>query len=194
MRKLFFVFTFLALFVTVGVAQDKAKDTFRLSTVYNRTDFPLVRSGGYEVTENVNGFTVEGDVALFRAGGLRGSVAYNFKQMYNVEVFPSYFDGMNTVDLYRNVQTHSGFGQLEYTIKDAFGLFGALGYGMRKIHEDAPRQTVRTFRVGVNVPFRKKSPFFLKGYVDFEKPYGALPSGFVNPDTRTLGVGAGFRF
>ena len=194
MRKLLFTLTILAALVASTLAQDKAKDTVRLSAVYNRTDFPLVRSGGYEVTENVNGFTVEADVAVFRAGGLRGSLAYNFNRKLGQEVYPSYFDGMNVVDLYRDVNTHSGGAQLEYVIKDAFGLFGGLFYGTRKIHEDAPRQTIRNFRVGVIVPFHKKSPFFVKGYVDFEKPYGSLPMGFVNPDSRSLGVGAGFRF
>jgi len=190
MRTVLFTLTFLVAFVASTFAQD----TVRVSAVYNRTDFPLVRTGGYEATENVNGFTAEADVKIFSANGFRGSLAYDFKQMYNVEVYPDYFDGMGMVDLYRNVQTHSGFAQLGYTVKYAIEPFAALGYGTRKIHEDAPRQTVRTFRLGVNVPFAKESHFFVKAYLDFEKPYGVLPSGFVNPDTRTLGVGAGFRF
>ena len=194
LRKLFITLAILLGFVASTLAQDKARDAVRLSAIYNRTDFPLVRTGGYRVTENVSGYTVEGDVKIFGPGGLRASLAYNFKQAYNVEVFPDYFNGMKMVDLYRNVQTHSGGAQLDYTVKGAIELFGALFYGTRKIHENAPRQIVQTFRFGVNIPFHKKSPFFIKGYLDFDKPYGQLPMGFVNPDTRTLGVGAGFRF
>lgn len=187
-----FVFTIImaALFFASAAAQDRV----RLSAVYNRTDFPLVRTGGYEATENVNGFTAEADVKIFNAGGARISVAYNGKRMLNQEVYPNYFDGKMIVDLYRDVWTHSGGAQLGYTVKNAIEPFGALFYGTRKIHEDAPRQTVRTFRVGVNIPFTKESPFFVKGYVDFEKPFGRLPAGFINPNTRTLGIGAGFRF
>lgn len=189
MRTLF-TLTFLVAFVASTFAQDR----FRVSAVYNRTDFPLVRLGGHEATENVNGYTAEADVKIFQAGGLRASLAYNGKRMLNQEVYPNYFDGKTTVDLYNDVWTHSGGAQLGYTVKGAFEPFGALFYGTRKITEHTPRQTVRTFRAGVNIPFRKESHFFVKGYVDFEKPYGVLPMGFINPDTRTLGVGAGFRF
>lgn len=189
MRKVFFTLTFLAAFVASTFAQDRV----RFAVAYDRTDFPRVL-GGYEVTENVNGYTAEADVQVFARAGLRGSLAYNFKHMYNVEVFPDYPGAMGMIDLYRNVSTHSGFAQFGYTIKGAVEPFGALGYGTRKIHEAAPRQTVRTVRVGINVPFSKDSHFFVKGYVDFEKPFGRLPMGFINPNTRTLGVGAGFRF
>lgn len=195
MRKVLFTLTALVALAFTAGAQDYSKDTVRLSATYNRTDFPYARRGlPYSHTENVNGFTVEGDVAFFNKGGFRGSLAYNFKQAYHVNVYPDYDDGMNIVDLHRNVQTHSGGAQLGYTVKGAVEPFGALFYGTRKLHTDTPRQTVRTFRLGVNIPFTKKSPFFIKGYVDFDKPYGELPMGFVNPDTRTLGIGAGFRF
>lgn len=168
-------------------------DRFRISIHYNRTDFPFVERE-HDYTENVDGATAEADVRLFNAGGLRGSIAYNVKLMRYAIVYPDYFDGMNVVDLRRDVWTHSGLAQLGYTVKDAFEPFVAFGYGTRKIHTDAPRQIVRTFRLGVNIPFNKKSHFLVKGYYDFETPYGQLPSGFVNPDTSTLGIGVGFRF
>lgn len=175
----------------IAVAQDKAPNRVRLSITYKRTDFPYP---GQARVENVNGFTAEADVQVFKTGGLRGSLAYDFDRMLNQEIYPNYNNGMGMVDLYRDVDTHSGGAQLEYVIKDAFGLFGGLFYGTRKIHPDAPRQTVRDVKVGVIVPFHKKSRFFAKSYVGFEKPYGTLPTGFINPATRTLSLGGGIRF
>lgn len=192
MRKLLFTLAFCIAAAAAAFAQDYAKDRFRFSVSYNRTDFPFIERE-HDYTENVNGGTAEADVKLVGAGGARVSLAYNAKLMRYVPVYPDYFDGMNIVTLRRDIWTHSGFAQLGYTIKGAFEPFAGLGYGTRKIHTDAPRQTVRTLRLGVNIPFSKKSHFFVKGYYDIEKPYGELPSGFVNPDTRTLGVGVGFR-
>jgi hypothetical protein len=193
METLIRIAVFALLLVAVATST-LAQDAVRAAAIYNRTDFPRVGTGAYEGAENVNGYTVEADVQVFNKAGVRGSLAYDFKHMYDVEVFPDYPGAMGSIDLYRNVSTHTGFAQLGYTIKDAFEPFAALGYGTRKIHEAAPRQTVRTFRLGVNILFSKESHFFVKAYVDFEKPFGALSPGFVNPNTKTLGIGLGFRF
>ena len=188
-------FAALVLLTSAVCAQDYPKDTVRLSVTYNRTDFPYAQLGlPYSHVENVNGFTVEGDVALVNKSGFRLSAAYNFKQSYHVNVYPGYFDGMNVIDLRRNVQAHSAGGQFGYTIKGAVEPFAGLFYGTRKLHADTPRQSVRIFRVGVNLPFHKKSRFFVKGYLDNDQAYGALPMGFANPECRTLSIGAGFRF
>lgn len=183
---------FIAATYTAVQCQDYSKDTFRISAVYTRTDIPVLNE--MNEVENVNGFTLEGDFKLIKSGNFRFSVAYNFNRKLNQEVYPDYFDGMNIVDLYRDVNTHSVGGQVGYAIGGAVEPFAALLYGTRKIHTDTPYQLVRTVRFGVNIPFSKKSPFFLKGYLNYEQPYGNLPSGFINPNTTSLGFGGGFRF
>lgn len=191
-------FSLLALLTGAAFAQEYAKDTVRVSATYNRTSFPGATYGlSYNYVENVNGFTVEGDYRVYRKSGFRLSAAYNFKQMNHVNVYPMYYDPTQHMmfDLRRNVRTHSAGGQLGYTIKGAVEPFAGLFYGTRKLHTDTPRQTVQTFRVGVNIPFHKKSRFFIKGYLDNDRTYGeALPMGFIDPDCRTLSLGAGFRF
>lgn len=200
--RLIIALGFVAATYSAVQCQDYAKDTFRVSVAYGRTDFPTY--GNTAEVENVNSLTAEGDFKLFnfsindsvarsRNKG-RVSVAYKFNRKFNQEVFPSYFDGMGMVDLYRDVDTHSVGGQIGYAFGNAVEPFAALFYGSRKIHEDTPYQLVRTVRLGVNVPFAKSSPFFLKGALDYEQPYGTLPMGFINPYNRSLNFGFGFRF
>lgn len=191
-------FSLLVLLAGAAFAQEYAKDAVRVSVTYNRTSFPGATYGlSYNYVENVNGFTAEGDYKLFRKSGFRLSAAYNFKQMNHVAVFPLYYDHERRMvfDLRRNVRTHSAGGQLGYTIKGAVEPFAGLFYGARKLHTDTPRQTVQTFRVGVNIPFHRKSRFFIKGHLDNDRTYGAvLPMGFIDPACRTLSIGGGFRF
>lgn len=176
-------------------AQDRARDTVRLSGAYLDSKIPLINRGlGIEQDEAVRGFSFDADVKFIRAGNLRGSLAYNFQQLNDVEVYPNYFDGMMVVDLYRNVRTHYGGLQLGYTLAGAVEPFGGFFVGTRRVHEDANRITVRKWRFGVNVPFHEKSPFFVRGFIEFEKPYGTLNSGFISPGARHIGLGAGFRF
>jgi hypothetical protein len=142
--------------------------------------------------QNRNGFAGEADLKVFGRKGFRASLGYYFKQLNDVVVYPNYFDGKMIVNLYRNVRTHSGCAQAGYAIGGIFEPFGALCYGARRIHTDAPRQTVRTFRVGANLLLGDH--FFVKGVVDREQSYGALPMGFVNPNTQAIGFGGGFHF
>lgn len=191
-------FTVLVLLTASAFAQDYAKDTLRISATYNRTDFPYATAGlQYSYVENVNGFSAEADYKVYRKSGFRLSAAYNFKQMNHVNVYPLYYDHLQRMvfDLRRNVRTHSAGGQLGYTIKGAVEPFAGLFYGTRKLHTDTPRQAVQTFRVGVNIPFHRKSRFFIKGHLDNDRTYGAvLPMGFIDPACRTLSIGGGFRF
>jgi hypothetical protein len=181
----------IALFVILGTISAMAQDTIRAHGAYLRTDFPYP---GERRVENVNGFNVGVDVKVFKAGPFRGSVAYDFKQMNDVEVYPDYFDGMKVVDLYRNVRTHSGGGQIGFNIKDRVEPFAGLFYGVERVHPDAIAQTVRNVRAGINIMFSKNSKFFFKGALDFKRPYGDPMGGFINPATRTLVLGGGFRF
>jgi hypothetical protein len=195
MRRVFILILVMMVSCEIASAQDYSADTIRLSGSYLRTDIPF-RMGQYmgrgSGVENRNGFAGEADVKVFGRGKFRASLAYNFKQLNDVTVYPNYNDGMNIVDLYRNVRTHSGCAQAGYAIGGVFEPFGALCYGRRKIHTDTPYQTVRTFRVGANLLLGKH--LFAKGYVDREQSYGALPMGFVGPNTQTIGFGGGFRF
>lgn len=180
-----FVFAISFAATTTGHCQEK-KYRFSVEATYNRTDIPAYNEKA-EV-DNVNGFTLGGNVSLFNFGK-SGSVsaAYNFRRKLNQEVFPDYHNGMGIVDLYRDVDTHSVGGEIAYSV-----FFAGLYYGARKIHEDAPYQLVRYVRLGVKIPTGKR--FYVKGYLDYEQPYGQLPMGFVNPYNRTLGFGGGVRF
>jgi hypothetical protein len=192
--KRILLFIFVAL-LAVTVEAQETQDIVRLSGSYLRTDIPFRMNQYMGMTsgvENRNGFAAEADVKVVGKGHFRGSLGYYFKQLNDVVVYPNYFDGMATVDLYRNVRTHSGCAQAGYAVGGVFEPFGALCYGRRKIHTDTDYQTVRTFRVGANLLLGEH--FFVKGYVDREQPYGALPMGFVNPQTQAIGFGGGFRF
>jgi predicted porin len=201
MRKLLFTLTFLAAFVGSTFAQDK----FRFSAHYLDSRIPLVERDANEQT--VNGFSASADVRLFKLGKLRGSAAYEFQQLYNVEVYPSYFDGTGFIDLYRNVKTHYVGAQLGYTLGYAVEPFIGYFVGTNKVHEDAERQTVSKVRIGVNIPFSKESHFFVKAAIDFNRSYGSatkpmnpmdplppIAGSFATPDTRQVVVGAGYRF
>lgn len=190
MRKLLFTLTILvALAFTAG-----AQDRVRLSVHYTDNRVPFI-GNGYETMEDpIKGFTAEADLAVYKYKKARFSLAYNFQQQYNVEVYPDYFDGMNVVDLYRDVRTHFGLAQVEYAFGYAVAPFVAIGGGTTRIHEDAARQTVTKLRVGINFPFTKESPVFAKVYLDSDYPVGRPYGGFVNPDTRHLGFGIGFKF
>lgn len=193
----------ISLFIMLTTISVVAQDKFRFSAHYLDSRLPLVERDADE--EAVKGFSAEADVQAFKLGPVRGSFAYNFERRYDVEVYPSYFDGMNVVDLYRNVNTHyvgtqAGF-NLGYAVEPFIGYF----VGTNKIHQDANRQVVSKVRIGVNVPFTKESRFFVKAAIDFNRSYGSstkptpmdpLPpvGGFVSPDTRQVVVGAGFRF
>lgn len=183
MRK--FIFTILLL-LPIPVMAQESKDRFGVEASYNRTDIPVYNEK-VEV-ENVNGFTIGGNIKVFsfKNGAVRA--AYNFRRKLNQEVYPWYNNGTMFVDLYRDVDTHSVGAEVEYSI-----FFAGLFYGSRKIHEDTPYQLVRYVRFGVKVPV-KKSGFYFKGYLDYEQPYGTLPSGFINPYNRTLGFGIGRHF
>ena len=190
--KKFRLVAYLILFLslTLSVA---AQDRGRLSVHYNDDRVPVI-GNGYSGEDPVKGFTAEADLAVYKYKKFRFSAAYNFQQQYNVEVYPDYFNGMNVVDLYRDVRTHYGLAQVEYAFGYAVAPFVAAGAGTRKVHEDAARQTVTKLRVGINFPFTKESPIFAKVYLDNDYPAGRPYGGFVNPDTRHLGFGVGFKF
>jgi hypothetical protein len=201
--KSFKVVTFFVLFVFASLSV-MAQDKFRFSFHYQDSRIPLTEKDRDDATK---GFSAEADVRLFELGKLRGSAAYNFQQLYNVEVYPSYFDGMGVVDLYRNVKTHYVGGQLDLNLGYAVGPFVGYFVGTNKVHEDANRQIVSKVRVGVNILFTKESRFFAKAAIDFDRSYGSpnkgmdpiivlppLAGGFVSPDSRRVIVGAGFRF
>lgn len=190
MRKLLFTLTFLAASAFPAFAQDRV----RLSVHYTDNRVPFIGNGYEMESEPVKGFTAEADLAVYKYKKARFSLAYNFQQQYNVEVYPDYFDGMNVVDLYRDVRTHFGLAQVEYAFGYAVAPFVAVGGGTTKIHEDAARQTVAKFRAGINLTFTKESPVFAKVYLDSDYPVGRPYGGFINPDTRHLGFGLGFRF
>jgi hypothetical protein len=183
----------IALVLILGAATAAAQDRIRLSATYDTAEVPS-RVAQLAQVDGVNGATGEVDVQLFKTGGFRGSLAYNGRYRSGVEVYPDYFDGMTTMDLYRNVITHSGGVQVEYVIKNRVGPFVGLFYGTEKIHRDAARQVVRDVKVGLVVPFTKDSHVFIKGYLDFRQPFGDPMGGFVNPRTRTFSIGGGFRF
>lgn len=184
MRKIIFTLI-LTLFPFLVVLGQETKNKFEIEASYNRTDIPAYNEKA-EV-ENVNGFTIGGNVKLFsfKRGDVRA--AYNFRRKLNQEVYPWYNNGMEFVDLYRDVDTHSVGAEASYSI-----FFAGLFYGSRKIHEDTPYQLVRYVRFGVKVP--TKGGVFFKGYLDYEQPYGTLPTGFINPYNRTLGFGLGYGF
>src|SRR5262245_20550374 len=126
--------TFFVLFIFTSVCAF-AQDTVRVSVHYLDSRVPLTKR---EVDEDVvKGFSASADVKLFNLWKLRGSAAYEFEQRNDVEVYPFYFDGMNTVDLYRNVRTHYAGGQLGLNIGYAVEPFVAYFVGTNKIHEDA---------------------------------------------------------
>lgn len=201
--KSFKVLAFFVLFVLTSLSV-LAQDKVRISANYLDSRVPLLKKDVNE--QPIQGFVAEADYKLFRAGPFRVSAAYNFEQRYNVEVYPSYDNGMGMglVDLYRNVRTHYVGAQAGLNLKYAVEPFIGYFVGTNKIHEDANRQTVSKVRIGVNVPFTKESHFFVKAAVDFNRSYGSpshmdpLPpvaaGGFVSPDTRQVIVGAGFRF
>lgn len=196
MKKLLFTITILFTLTFMAFAQDKV----RVSAVYSDSRIPLIGNGAdYNDGEPVKGFSVQADATLFKLGYLRGSVAYVFEQRNNVEVFPDYFDGMNIVDLYRDVRTHYVGAQLGYTLGGAVEPFAAYLVAPRqRVHEDAEPQVAQKIRVGINAPFVRKSPFFITASVDFNKAYGSpnrmFGGGFVNSDFRQINLGAGFRF
>lgn len=195
---LIIVVTVFAL-ATTGHCQD-----VRLEVSYQRTGLALFDNYNAEASEDsLNGLSAKADVGK-KIGNARVGVAYIFQQRYNQEVYPFYFDGMNIVDLYRNVQSHYGALQFGYTFGNAIEPFALLAYGTTQVHEDANRQLTQKLRAGVNIPFTKKSPIYITAYLDFDKPYGnpnkqtmlppILNGAFVNPKTQAFGVGAGLRF
>jgi hypothetical protein len=197
--KGFKLVTSLVLFLLATISA-VAQDTFRPSVHYLDSRVPLTKR---EVDEEaVKGFSASADVKLFKFGKLRGSAAYEFERRYNVEVYPFYFDGMNVVDLYRNVNTHYVGAQLGYAIGYRVEPFIGYFVGTNKIHEDADRQVVSKTRIGANFTFTEKSPLFAKVAIDFNKSYGSpnkmplpLPAGgFVSPNSRQVVLGLGFRF
>lgn len=198
--KSFLMFVFLVIVATTAVAQDR----FRFNVHYDDSRIPFTEK---DKADKVKGFGAEADVKLFQLGVFRGSAAYEFQQLYNVEVYPNYFDGMNVVDLYRNVSTHYAGGQLGLNLKYAVEPFVGYFVGTNKVHENANRQVVSKLRVGLNVPFTKTSKFYAKAALDFDRSYGTpnhmepmplpafLPAGgFVSPDTRRVIIGIGGRF
>ena len=193
MKKILLTITLLPFLSLLTYSQDRG----RLSIHYTDNRVPFIGNGysnGETGESPVRGFTAEADLAVYKYKKTRFSLAYNFQQQYNVEVYPDYFDGMNTVDLYRDVQSHFGLAQFEYAFRYAIAPFIAAGGGTTKIHEDATRQSVVKLRVGVNIPFTKESPIFAKVYLDSDYPTGRPYGGFINPDTRHLGFGIGFKF
>src|SRR5262245_27357097 len=174
MRKLIFTLAFLFVAVISTFAQeakyepgavtasaDKAKDKVRLSVAYHDSRIPLTERDD----DVIRGFSAEADVRLFKLGKLRGSAAYSFQQLNDVEVYPFYFDGMKIVDLYRNVRTHYVGAQaglnLGYRIEPFIGYF----VGTNKLHEDANRQIVSKTRIGLNATFSEGSLFFVKAAI-----------------------------
>lgn len=194
--------TFVFLFLLTA-ASAVAQDTGRFSIHYQDSRIPFAKKGSDDA---LKGFSGSADFKLFKAGPFRGSAGYEFQQLYNQEVYPHYFDGMNVVDLYRNVRTHYAVGQLGLNLGYAVEPFIAYAVGTSKVHEDAERQVVSKVRVGVNVPFTKESHFFVKAAIDFDRAYGSpnkmpeplppiLPAGgFVNSDSRRVIIGVGGRF
>lgn len=181
-----------------------AQDRFRFLAAYQDSRIPLTEK---DEDEAVTGFSAEADVQVFKLGRVRGSAAYNFQRLYNVEVYPSYFDGMEIVDLYRNVTTHYAGAQLGLDLGYAVEPFIGYFVGTNKVHEDANRQLTSKIRIGANVTFTRKSRFFIKTAIDFNRSYGspnkgmpnplplpALVGGFAGLNNRMVIIGAGFRF
>ena len=190
MKKILFTILTVLFIPLLGYSQDRV----RLSVHYNDNRVPIIGNGYEDKSEVVRGFTAEADLAVYKYKKARFSLAYNFQQQYSVEVYPDYFDGMDVVDLYRNVRTHYGLAQLGYAFGYAVEPFVAVGAGPRKVHQDAARQSVIKLRVGVNIPFTKESPIFAKVALDSDYPTGRPYGGFINPETRHLVFGVGFKF
>ncbi len=188
----------LMILIMVVSAAAAAQDTFRFSAHYEDSQIPLMKKSPDDV---VKGLSIEADLKLFKLRRFRGSVAYEGERRYDVEVYPNYFDGMNIVDLYRNVTAHYAGAQLGIDLGRVEPFIGYF-VGTSKVHEDAKRQVVSKVRIGANLFVF--THVFLKAAIDFNRPYGSpnhsdpmlnLPAGaFVNPETRLIIVGAGFRF
>ena len=185
MRKAFFTLTFLALFATIAMAQDKIK----LSVSYLNTEF---QANPLESLEYLKGLSVDADARIFAKNGFRLGGVFNYQKAYNQTVFEDYMDMgplPTVVDIQRNVDTYSFGVQLSYRAGPVEP-FGAFLLGARKPHMDLNYQVVRKYRLGLDVPFHKESNFFVRPFfIEFE-----ASGGFNANRTQKYGAGAGFRF
>ena len=185
MRKAFYTLVFLALFTTIGMAQDKIK----LSVSYLNTEF---QANPLESLEYLKGFSVDADARIFSKNGFRLGGVFNYQKTYNEEVFSDYMMPgplPTVIDIYRDVDTFSFGAQLSYRAGPVEP-FGAFLLGYRQRHEDLSKEVVRKYRVGLDVPFHKESNFFVRPFfIEFE-----ATGGFNANRTQKYGAGAGFRF
>lgn len=192
--------TLLILFSVATFAQDR----FRFDVAYGDSRVPLLEKDTDK--EVVRSVSAGADVQIFKLSKVRGSAGYLFEKSFNREVYPFYFDGMQIVDLYRNVNAHYAGAQLGLDIGHAVEPF--IGYFVAprvRVHEDAEAQVGTKLRIGANVTFTKSSKIFAKVAVDSNRAYGSpnkppmplpalLDGGFVNPKSRSVVVGLGLRF
>ena len=193
MRKLFFTLTFLVLFVTVGVAQDKVK----LSVGYVGNEFKFDPN---EVAEYLNGFWVDVDGRVISKGGFRLGGVFNFQRTFDVTqldpmTYPKdplppsamagpMIGGFDVVK--RDTDTYSFGPRLSYKAGPVEPFATAL-FGFRNPTDVSTRHFVRRYQLGadVNLGHVFLRPFFIE--------YEFL-QGFAGPSTHKYGAGVGFRF
>lgn len=176
-----FAFAALALFVSIGQAQDK----FKISAGYLNTE---LQADPRESIEYLKGYYVDADARIFSKSGWRLGAVVNYQKVYNVEVVPA--GEVYPMGLYRNVQTFSFGARLGKKI-GPLEPFGAFLVGFRKPHGDTNDainyEPVRKYQAGADVNLGN---FFLRPFfVEFE-----ATGGFGDTRTQKYGAGAGFRF
>src|SRR5262245_48975174 len=192
MRKLLFTLTFLVLFVTVGVAQDKVK----LGAGYVGNEFKFDPN---EVAEYLNGFWVDADAKIVAKGGFRLGGVFNFQRTFDVTqldpmTYPkdplppsmmatsaAMFDVVK-----RDTDTYSFGPRLSYKAGPVEP-FGTALFGFRNPTDVSTRRFVRRYQAGVDVNLGHVflRPFF----IEYE-----FTQGFAGPSTHKYGAGVGFRF
>jgi hypothetical protein len=189
LRNLFFTLTFLVLFATIGLAQDKIK----VSVGYVGNEFKFDPN---EVAEYLNGLWLDVDGKIVSKNGFRLGGVFNFQRTFDVtmidpEAYPidplppvATAVGFNVVK--RDTDTYSFGPRLSYKAGPVEPFVTAL-FGFRNPTDVATRHFVRRYQAGVDLALGHffVRPFFL----EYE-----FVQGFAGPSTHKYGAGAGFRF
>jgi hypothetical protein len=175
---MFYVFIFLALIATVGVAQEKDRVQVLVGFANSEIKNPI------EAIQNSRTLTVDGKINVVNKSGFTFGPAFSYMRQYDVEVFMDseiYPNG-----IYRDVDTY--FGGVELAKKAGplkFG--GGFFLGTRKAHMDIDRELVRKYRGFVEIASGHFviRPFFAEAEVT---------GGFNANRIHRYGAAGGFRF
>ena len=195
MRKVLLTLTFLVLFVSVGLAQDKST-RFSFLIGYSGNEF---KPNPADAAEFANGVFIEANGKILARGKFRLDGTINFKRAFDQTLDADYvatlpaLDTVRLVAIQRDVDTIAFGPKVSYGIAGPVRIFGAALFGIKNFKFNPNtggmdnKQFSRNYQAGIDLEL---------GHIVIRPFYfgDTFTNGLLVSGQREFGAGVGFRF